>query len=225
MRRTSTCAWRLRPRCSLPCVFSRRLSCATTRCTLARSCSGPLGSARSSSFSGRAGGSVSVRSIWRRSSSWRSSCSKRRMPSRGRPSRRGSSCGSSGCGSPRRPSWRRMRCTSTPMTPEPSPCWPNAAIASRARSRRALSLPSAIICAIWRRSASRFSSSPASSMLPPWPASLHALLDRGQLDGAEEEAVEDEVEDAPVVRRLGERRGERLAERRRLGPLDLAAAR
>ena len=77
--RTSTWAWRLRPRCSLPWVFSRRLSCATTRCTAARSCSGPVGSARSSSFSGRAGGSASVRSICARSSSRRSSGSKRRM--------------------------------------------------------------------------------------------------------------------------------------------------
>ena len=43
--------------------------------------------------------------------------------------------GRSGCGSARRPSARRMRWTSTPMTPEPSPWRPNAAIASRARSR------------------------------------------------------------------------------------------
>ena len=95
MRRTSTCAWRAWPRCSWPCVFRRRLSCATTRWTAARSCSGPLGSARSSSLSGRDGGSFSVRSIWPRSSSRRSSASKRRSASRGSPSRRGSSSGSS----------------------------------------------------------------------------------------------------------------------------------
>ena len=63
VRRTSTCAWRRCPRCSWPCVASRRLSCATTRCTAARSWIGPPGSARSSSVSGRAGGSLRVRSI------------------------------------------------------------------------------------------------------------------------------------------------------------------
>ena len=69
----------------MPIVFSRRLSCATTRCTAARSCNGPDGSARSSSLSGRAGESCSERSICPRSSSWRSSCSKRRISSRGSP--------------------------------------------------------------------------------------------------------------------------------------------
>src|SRR3954447_21063250 len=165
--RMSTCARRLRPRTSWPCVFSRRLSCATTRCTAARSWSGPLGSARSSSFSGRAGGSDSVRSICARSSSWRRSASKRRIASRGRPSRRGSSSGSSGCGSARRPSARRMRCTSTPMTPEPSPWRPNAAIARRARSRICPSRPSRSARAISWRSVSRLSSAPAASIPPP----------------------------------------------------------
>ena len=46
-----------------------------------------------------------------------------------------------------RPSVRRIRCTSTPITPERSPWRPNAAIASRARSRISPSLPSAIACA------------------------------------------------------------------------------
>src|SRR3954469_9501086 len=167
VRRTSTWAWRLRPRLSWPCVLSRRLSCATTRCTAARSCSGPDGSARSSSFSGRAGGSDSVRSICARSSSWRSSASKRRIASRGRPSERGSSGGRSGCGSARSPRARRMRCTSTPMTPDPSPWRPKAAIARRARSRIALSWPSRSARAISWRSVSRLSSAPAASMPPP----------------------------------------------------------
>ena len=56
VRRTSTWAWRLRPFSSWPWVASRRLSCATTRWTWARSWIGPLGSARSSSVSGRFGG-------------------------------------------------------------------------------------------------------------------------------------------------------------------------
>src|SRR4051812_25130733 len=165
--RTSTAARRLRPRCSWPCVFSRRLSWATTRCTAARSCSGPEGSARSSSLSGRAGGRDSVRSICARSSSWRSSASKRRIASRGRPSRRGSSSGRSGWGSARRPSERRMRCTSTPMTPEPSPWRPNAAIASRGRSRIWPSRPSRRARAISWRNVSRLSSAPAASIPPP----------------------------------------------------------
>ncbi len=50
----------------------------------------------------------------------------------------------------------------------------------------------------------------------------HALADGGELDGAEEEALEDELEDAPVLLTLGERRGERLAEVGLLGPHDLA---
>jgi hypothetical protein len=47
-------------------------------------------------------------------------------------------------------------------------------------------------------------------------------LDRGALGGAEEIAVEDEVEDAPVVGGLGQRRRQRLLERARAGPFDLA---
>ena len=82
VRRTSTWAWRLRPRLSWPWVASRRLSWATTRWTAARSCSGPVGSARSSSVSGRLGGSDWVRSICARSSSRRRCASKRRIWSR-----------------------------------------------------------------------------------------------------------------------------------------------
>ena len=171
MRRTSTCAWRLRPRSSLPCVASRRLSCATTRCTAARSWIGPPGSERSSSLSGRAGGSCRVRSICPRSSSRRSCCSNLRSCSRGTPSRRGSPSGKSGCGSARRPSERRIRCTSTPITPEPSPRSPNAAIASRARSRIAPSEPSCSAFAI-ARAARRRRSAAASSKPSP---SVHAL--------------------------------------------------
>ena len=44
----------------------------------------------------------------------------------------------------------------------------------------------------------------------------------GQLDRAEEEAVEDELEDPAVFLALGERRGERLAEARLRAPVDLA---
>ena len=118
MRRTSTWAWRLRPRLSWPCVASRRLSWATTRWTAARSCSGPVGSARSSSVSGRLGGSDCVRSICARSSS-RRRCgleaadlvARERRLARGSPSCTGPP------GSERSPSARRIRCTSTPSTP------------------------------------------------------------------------------------------------------------
>ena len=56
-------------------------------------------------------------------------------------------------------------------------------------------------------------------------ALAHALAQRLALDGAEEEALEDEVEHAPVLGRLGDRRRERLAERGALGPADLAERR
>ncbi|HTN23239.1 MAG TPA: hypothetical protein VL120_04595 [Solirubrobacteraceae bacterium] len=49
----------------------------------------------------------------------------------------------------------------------------------------------------------------------------HALAQRRGLGRAEEEAVEDELEDAPVVLGLRERRRQRLAEVLRLGPGDL----
>ena len=78
-----------------------------------------------------AGGRLSVRWISARSSS------RRRWPRSGAGSR-GRAPGSpvarsEGCW--RRSSVRRMRCTSTPITPELSPWPPNAATASRARSR------------------------------------------------------------------------------------------
>src|SRR4051812_24782413 len=60
-----------------------------------------------------------------------------------------------------------MRWTSTPMTPEPSPWRPNAAIARRARSRIWPSRPSRSARAISWRSVSRLSSAPAESIPPP----------------------------------------------------------
>ena len=104
-----------------------------------------------------------MRSICARSSSRRSSCSKRRIWSRSGPG--GGASGSRGCGPPgseRRPSARRMRWTSTPSTPEPSPRRPKAAIASRARSRSAASSPSR---SAWR---TRSRSSSRSRCSPPW---------------------------------------------------------
>ena len=159
VRRTSTCQERRRPRCSRPCDASRFLSCATVRWTCERSWAGFEGSARSSSRSGLAGGSACVRSIICRSSSrrtWRSNSWSR---SRGTLSGSGSSAPGF---SPFSPSVRRMRCTSTPITPEPSPWRPKAAIASRARSRISPSEPARIASRMRSRSASR------SSCSPPW---------------------------------------------------------
>ena len=84
---------------------------------------------------GREGGRVEVRSIRSRSSSRRRWRSKRLSCSR---SIGGSSAAPSSAGGwvpAESPSVRRIRCTSTPTTPEPSPWRPKAAIASRARSR------------------------------------------------------------------------------------------
>src|SRR3954452_21434715 len=111
-----------------------------------------------------------------RSRSRRRCCSQRRMASRGSPSRRGSPSGLSGCGSARSSSERRIRCTSTPMTPEPSPWRPKAARARRARSRMAPSDPSRSAAATCWRSVSRLTSSesnpappsPLSCSLTPW---------------------------------------------------------
>ncbi len=134
-----------------------------------------------------------------------------------------SSPGSSGWGSARRPSARRIRCTSTPITPEPSWRRAKAAIAIRARSRIAPSEPSRIAAAICARSASSSSSESSSrSIAPDGRSSRMSSRTRRDLHRAEEEAVEDELEHAPVLLALGERRGERLAEVALGAPVDLA---
>ena len=98
-----------------------------------------------------------MRSINPRSSSRRRWDSKRRTPSR-------SSSGwspepSRDCAPGVSPSERRMRWTSTPTTPEPSPRRPKAATARLARSRICPSAPSMIARRIASRSASRSSRS------------------------------------------------------------------
>ena len=210
--RASSCACprarrAVRPRCSMPCVASRRLSIATARCTCERSCSGFDGSPRSNSRSGRDGGSACVRSIsWRSSSRrrWRSNCAQALL----RHACRGPRAARPGSVSPFRPSVRRMRCTSTPITPEPSPWRPKAAIASRAMSRISPSEPSRI--ALRDPLAQRVELHP---LLAAVGAGLgQAALDRLALDGAEEEAVEDLVEQVLVVLRLRDRRRQRRAE-------------
>ena len=106
---------------------------------------------------------------------------------------------------------RRIRCTSTPTTPEPSPWRPKAAIASRARSRISPSLPAAIAWRICSRSSSMSSRSAPSCALAPL-ALADLALDRLRLGGAEEPALEEQLEDAAVLLGLGDRRRQRLAE-------------
>ena len=77
------------------------------------------------------------------------------------------------------------------------------------------------------RSASRSSTESSSRSIAPGGrlrrvALAHVLAQRGELDRAEEEAVEHQLEHAPVLLALGQGRGERLAEVLLLGPAHLA---
>ena len=141
-----------------------------------------------------------MRSIWPRSSSRRSSASKRRRGLTGQLSAAGVvRGGSSGWGSARRPSARRMRCTSTPMTPEPSPWrrtrrWP----AARGRASRLRAVPQR--GGDLRAQLSRSMLVDADSAVPVAAVVLGDALAHGrQLGRAEEEPVEDELEDAAVL--------------------------
>ena len=171
VRRTSTERPLRRPRCSWPRVASRRFICETARWTAARSWVGLVGRARSSSASGREGGRVEVRSIRSRSSSRRRWRSKRLSWSRSIGGISSPPSSSAGCGPVERPRVRRMRWTSTPTTPEPSPWRPKAAIASRARSRISPSSPSRIASRIWSRSSSMSRRSAPSCRCSPSPIS------------------------------------------------------
>ena len=145
-----------------------------------------------------------------------------RSAARGRSAARSSPSSPGGWVPAVSPRVRRIRCTSTPTTPEPSPR-PKAAIASRARSRIRSSSPAIIASRICSRSSSMSSLSPCPPS--PSPGALAALgdaaLDRLGLGGAEEVAVEEQLEDAAVVLGLGDRRRQRLAEVVLRGPLDV----
>ena len=109
-----------RPRCSWPSVASRRFSCATARWTAARSWVGLVGSARSSSASGREGGSF-CGALDQRPLELAAQVALERVDAvaverRGSLARRAPRPRAG-----RSPSVRRIRCTSTPTTPEPSP--------------------------------------------------------------------------------------------------------
>ena len=200
MRRTSTCAWRRCPRACRPCVARRRRSCATTRCTAARSCERARRQRAvelaQRARRGQVAGALDLRAL--------ELAPQQRLEAAQRVARQarrgaGRSAGSSGWGSARRPSARRMRCTSTPITPEPSWRRAKAAIAIRARSRIAPSEPSRSAAAICARSAS--SSSSVSS-----PRSVRrALLARARPRAR------------PPARRRGRRSG-RTPARTRAGP-------
>ena len=213
MRRTSTCAWRLRPRVSWPWVASRRLSWATTRWTAARSCSGPVGSARSSSFSGRDGGSACVRSICARSSS-RRRCGLEAADLVARQARlvlRAVLL--------HRPAGLRAQAerAADPLDVDAEHAGALAAAAERGdREPREVAHRGVVAVAIACSDllAQRVEVDPlaAGDRRPRRRPRARSWRSASRLGGAEEEALEDEVEDAPVLGRLGERRGERLAE-------------
>ena len=206
----STTAARRRPRCSWPSVASRRLSWATARWTAARSWVGLVGSARSSSASGRDGGSFSVRSISARSSSRRRWRSKAWICSR-------SSVGASPSSCSRRPPGGRACGGSAARRPRrrPSPRPGGRRPRSRAAPRRASRRP-----ALGDRLADRLAQLVEVEPLAALVAALLAdpPLQRLGLGGAEEVAVEEQLEDPPVLLRLGDRRRQRLAEVGGLGP-------
>jgi len=144
--------------------------------------------ARGPARSGAARGSDSVRSISARSSSRRTWRSNSRNASRGTASGRAAPVG--GLGLALQPSVRRMRWTSTPITPEPRPGgrrrrWP----AGPGRAcRRRRSRATAARCG-WPRAAVQVD--PVAAVRGGLGVGLaHALLHRLALGGAEEEAVE-----------------------------------
>ena len=209
MRRTSTCRACLRPRCSWPRVASRRFICETARCTAARSWVGLVGSARSRSASGRAAGRVEVRSIRSRSSSRRRWRSKRLSWSRsigGSSSPPSSGC----CWVPAEsPSVRRIRWTSTPITPGAL------ALAAEGGDRQPRQVAHLVLVALDDRLADLLAQlvdvEPLAALVA-LALLADALLDRLRLGGAEEPAVEEQLEEAAVLLRLGDRRRQRLAE-------------
>ncbi len=219
MRLKSTWSWR---RCAAAldrrCVARRRRSdCddAVDRREVSRR--GRSGSARSSSPSGREGGSVSLRWICARSSSARSSASKRARDATAEPvvarvagrelgtaaRRAGRARGGSAA--------RRAR----PRPPASRPKRPSAATARRARSRsrvrRTVARAPAASCA--RSSSRSIWSAPPSP--PPRRSAPRRMprVDRRRLGGAKEEALEHQVEDAPLL--LATWRASRRAPRER----------
>ena len=218
MRRKSTWAWRLRPLSSWPWVARRRLSWATTRCTAARSWIGPVGSARSSSFSGRLGGRLAVRSIRLRSSSRRRCCSKLlqlvswdAVVARVVLGEVGLGLGSE---AERAPDALHVDAEDA-----------GALAAAERGDRQPGEVPERGVGAVSQRGgdllAERVEVDVASAARRPCLGLGDAPAGGLGLGGAEEEAVEHELEHSAVVVRLGERGGQRLLEVALIGPVDV----
>ena len=219
MRRTSTlCAWR-RPRCSWPRVASRRFICETARWTAARSWVGLLGRARSRSASGREGGRVEVRSIRSRSSSRRRWRSKRLSWSRsiGAGSSPPSSGGCLGAG-------REAERAADPLHVDPDHAGA-LALAAEGGDRQPRQVAHLVLVALEDRLADLLAQlvdvEPLAALVAQVGLLADALLDRLGLGGAEEPALEEQLEEPAVVLRLGDRRRQRLAEVVLRGPGDL----
>ena len=180
-----------------------------------------MGSARSSSLSGRVGGSDAVRSIGARSSSRRRSCSKRRSWSRGRPSAARVVLGEVGLGLGAQ---AERAADALDVDAEDA----GALAAAEGGDRQPREVAQRGLGAVAQRGGDLLAQrvevdlavSAAVASAPALPSVTPRRGGRG-LGGAEEEALEDEVEDAPVLRGLGERRGQRLLEVGLLGPGDL----
>jgi len=134
-------------------------------------------------------GRLSVRWINARSSSRRRYASKRRRLSRSSSSSPGSRCAD--CW--RRSSVRRMRCTSTPITPEVSP-WPPSARDGQAREVGHVAV-AALPDRVLDHGLEILEVDSASTLEALF---LEPLLDGLGLDRAEEEPVEDELEDPAI---------------------------
>src|SRR3954470_13792263 len=247
VRRTSTCWWRRRPRALWPWVARRRLSWATTRWTAARSCSGPLGSARSSSLRGRDGGRRLARSMASRSSSRRKWASKRRRASRGRSiaSPRETLRGHRGPGAAPAPSGHLAR-----VPARDAARLAGAAVGAAQLERAPNSLDvdaddaGALALAaeggdgeagkVVQRGVVAVADGLGDALAQLGEVELRAArvqrrvllrdiaLHRLGLGRAEEEPLEDEVEDAAILGRLGQRGRQRLLDLEPLPPADFA---
>ena len=205
-----------RPRCSWPSVARRRFICETARWTAARSWVGLVGRARSSSASGREGGRVSVRSIRSRSSSRRRWRSKRLSWSR---SIGGSSAAPSGLGL-RLGAGGELQRAADPLHVDADHARA-LALAAEGGDRQPRQVAHLALVAVDDRLADLLAQLVDVEPLAALVALLglaDPALDRLRLGGAEEPALEEQLEEPPVLLRLGDRRRQRLAEVVARGP-------
>jgi hypothetical protein len=172
----------------MPCVASRRLSIATARCTWTGPAAGSTaGRGRTRAAAATAAGPACARSAGARARGAGGARTAAAAPG-------GRLAGSSrrpGSVSPFRPSVRRIRCTSTPITPEPSPWRPER------RDREPRHVAHLAVGALADRVRDALAQRvELHALLPPYAsASEMPALDRLALDRAEEEALEDLVEE------------------------------